>query len=274
MLRSLSYVTRIAVAATLALPAIAFAQADTRPIIAVLNFDNNAIGPAAAEYAGMGKGVQDLVITDMAANPKFRIVDRDRIQTLLQEQNLIKSGAIDGQTAVRLGKILGAQYVIFGGFMTDGKSTAVLTGRTVDVETSAIANPQKVTGKTDNVLELIGQLSTKLNNDIKLDAKPVRVGDAGSPSGAKQSGTPASSKGSATTSKPATVETFAKRVSDKSMQVKLDLQTVKVYSSAIEEMDRKNNTKAIELFKQVLNKYPEFEPASDKLSKLSPKAGD
>ena len=118
MLRSLSYVTRIAAAATLALPAVAFAQADNRPIVAVLNFDNNAIGPAAGEFAGLGKGIQDLVITDMASNPKFRIVDRDRIQTLLQEQNLIKAGAIDGATAVRLGRILGAQYVVYGGFMT------------------------------------------------------------------------------------------------------------------------------------------------------------
>ena len=57
---------------------------------------------------------------------------------------VVMAGAIDPQTAVRLGKILGAQYVVFGGFMTDGKSTAVLTARTVDVETSAIANPQKV----------------------------------------------------------------------------------------------------------------------------------
>jgi TolB-like protein len=259
------------------LPAVALAQADNRPIVAVLYFDNNAIGPAAAEFAGLGKGIQDLVITDMASNAKFRIVDRDRIQTVLQEQNLIKAGAIDPQTAVRLGKIFGAQYVVYGGFMTDGKATAVLTARTIDVETTAIANPQKVQGKTDNVLDLIVQLSAKLNNDMKLDVKPgTRVGDAGASGakpGASQSGTPSSS----TKPESATggVQTYAKRVSDKAMAVKLDIATMKVYSAALDEMDRKNNTKAIALFNQVLAKYPEFEPASNSVRKLSPaKAGD
>jgi TolB-like protein len=273
MSRSLSYITRIAAAATLALPAVAFAQADTRPIVAVLYFDNNAIGPAAAEFAGLGKGIQDLVITDMASNPKFRIVDRDRIQTVLQEQNLIKAGSIDPQTAVRLGKILGAQYVVFGGFMTDGKATAMLTARSIDVETTAIANPQKVQGKTDNVLELIVQLSTKLNADMKLDVKPgTRVGDAGTSGakpGATQSGTPASG------TKTGTVENFAKPVSSKAMAAKLDVATMKIYSAAMDEMDKKNNTKAVALFKQVLEKAPEFEPANNYYKKLSSaKAGD
>lgn len=274
MLRSLSYVTRIAAAATLALPAVALAQADKRPVVAVLNFDNNAIGPNAAEFAGLGKGIQDLVITDMASNAKFRIVDRDRIQTILQEQNLIKAGAIDPQTAVRLGKIFGAQYVVYGGFMTDGKGTAVLTARTIDVETTAITNPQKVQGKTDNVLDLIVQLSTKLNNDMKLDVKVGTGGGAGTSGGkqgAIQNGTPTSSTAPA----GAAVETYAKPVSSKAMAVKLDITTMKVYAAALDEVDKKNNSKAIALFNEVLAKYPEFEPASKRVKELSSaKAGD
>src|SRR5215210_2916615 len=98
-------------------PAVVAAQA--KPVIAVLYFDNNSIGKDRADYDGVGKGLADMLITDMAANPNVRVVERERIQSLVMEQNLTKSGAIDPNTAIRLGKIVGAQYMITGGFLSD-----------------------------------------------------------------------------------------------------------------------------------------------------------
>src|SRR4029077_8900065 len=103
------------------------------------------------------------------------IVERDRIQSILQEHSLAQSKTIDPQTAVRLGKLLGAQYMITGGFMSDGKGTLLVTSRVISVETGAITNPVKLQSKGDDVLGLIGQLSTKLNTELKLPA-PTRTG--------------------------------------------------------------------------------------------------
>src|SRR6476659_2116852 len=111
MLRTMSRATRFmttaAVAAAIALPASAVAQ-DARPVVVVYTFTNSSIGPSRAEFDGISTGVQDLLITDMASNAKVRLVDRSRIAEVLQEQNMVKAGQIDPQTAVRLGKILGA----------------------------------------------------------------------------------------------------------------------------------------------------------------------
>jgi len=271
----------------LALPAVVAAQGN-RPIVAVLEFTNASIGKDARDYDGLGKGIADLLITDMASNQKVRLVDRDRIQTVLQEQNLVKSGSIDPQTAVRVGKILGAQYAVVGTFM-NVSGQMVLTGRTIDVETTEIANPQKVQAKGDDVLGLIAQMSSKLNNDIKLEAKPGRrTGDAGAEAPAK---TPAKApavdvgpapQGKAAETKavetkppvksavPVTkVETFAKELPPQARSVKLDLATARVYSNALDEMDKKNSAKAAELFRQVVAKYPNFTPAKDNLEKVS-----
>jgi TolB-like protein len=271
----------------LALPAVVAAQGN-RPIVAVLEFTNASIGKDARDYDGLGKGIADLLITDMASNQKVRLVDRDRIQTVLQEQNLVKSGSIDPQTAVRVGKILGAQYAVVGTFM-NVSGQMVLTGRTIDVETTEIANPQKVQAKGDDVLGLIAQMSSKLNNDIKLEAKPGRrTGDAGAEAPAK---TPAKApavdvgpapQGKAAETKavetkppvksavPVTkVETFAKELPPQARNVKLDLATARVYSNALDEMDKKNSAKAAELFRQVVAKYPNFTPAKDNLEKVS-----
>src|SRR5215213_5967908 len=155
------FVSALFAVAALAAPAIVQAQA--KPVIAVLYFDNNSIGKDHADYDGVGKGVADMLITDMASNPNVQVVERERVQALLTEQNLTKGGTIDPQTAIRLGKIIGAQYMITGGFMSDGRGNFVLTSRAINVETSAITNPTRLTSKGDDVLGLIAQLSSKLN---------------------------------------------------------------------------------------------------------------
>src|SRR5256885_8059824 len=164
-------------AAFLAAPALAVAQANT-PVVAVLYFDNNSFGKDRGDYDGLGKVIADLLINDMASNPAMRIVERDRIQSILQEQALVQSQPIDAQTAVRIGKLLGAQYVITGGFMCASIGTLLVTSRVISVETGAITNPVKLQSKGDDVLGLIGQLSTKLNTELKLPALSRQTGEA------------------------------------------------------------------------------------------------
>src|SRR5436190_23554970 len=115
----------VAIGALTAAPALAAAQANT-PVVAVLYFDNNSFGKDRADYDGVGKGIADLLINDMASNPNVKVVERERVQSLITEQGLTKAGTIDPQTAVKLGKIICAQYMIYGGFMSDGKGTYVL----------------------------------------------------------------------------------------------------------------------------------------------------
>lgn len=266
-------------------PAIVAAQA--KPVIAVLYFDNNSIGKDRADYDGVGKGIADMLITDMASNPSVQVVERERVQSLLTEQNLTRSGTIDPQTAIKLGKIIGAQYMITGGFMSDGRGTFVLTARAINVQTSAITSPMRLTSKGDDVLGLISQLSTKINTEMKLPA--MRIGDAGAMGGGAQpSGQPAAAAQSATaaqassaqmTPAPATpAEPKAQGAQPKAAtQVaqarpkarKMDMKTAMLYSKALEEEDAGNRTKAVELYRQVVDKFPEYSPAQQKIAKLS-----
>ena len=259
-------------AAALAIPAVATAQADSRPVVVVFTFTNSSIGPAKADFDGIATGIQDLLITDLASSAKIRLVDRSRISEILAEQNMVRGGQVDAQTAVRLGKILGAQYAITGGFIADKSGNAVMTGRTIDIETTQIANPQKITGKADDVLAMIAQLSSKIGADVSVTPKSRRTGDAGDAKSA-----PAQS-GSSTSQKSAEAETYAKvlpaPVVEKTMKTKLDAATMKLYSKALDEIDAKNKAKATELLRQVRAKAPDFEPAQRNLDKLLANAGD
>ena len=260
MRRRTSMQAWIAAIALVAAPVVSFAQANT-PVVAVLYFDNNSFGKDRADFDGLGKGIADLLITDMASNPSMRVVERDRIQSILQEQSLVQSKSIDPQTAVRLGKLLGAQYMITGGFMSDGKGALLVTSRVISVETGAITNPVKLQSKGDDVLGLIGQLSTKLNSDLKLPAparqtgeaeqkKPANVGDASSKQVTRQAAT----------------TQVAQNTSVKSR--KLDVKTALLYSKALDEQDSGNRQKAAELYRAVLEKFPDFGPAQQNLAKV------
>jgi TolB-like protein len=277
MLRQLSYSTRmIAAAATIALPTVGLAQ-DNRPVVVVFQFDNSSIGSGAADFAGVRTGVQDLLITELASNAKIRLVDRANINAIMAEQKMVKDQQVDPQTAVRLGKIFGAQYAVTGGFMSDGRGNVILTGRTIDIETTQIINPQKINGKADNVLGVIAELSTKLASNMNLAPKPGTGTGAGTSksdaakTGATQSGAPTGGEVKTTTG---TTVQFAKGASKSLNSVKLDAQTLKTYSAALDEMDKKNNAKAISMFNDVLKAFPGFEPAINNLAKLGSKAGN
>jgi TolB-like protein len=156
-------------------PAVATSQArppEQRPTVAVMpNFDNGSVLNH-ADYDALGKGIADVLITELATNGSIRVVERDRIQQLIDEQNLGASGRVDKSTAVQVGKLLGVQHMIFGGFIIDPKGQMRLDARAVNVETSEIEHVESVTDKADNMLAVISAMADKLNKGMKLPAMP------------------------------------------------------------------------------------------------------
>ena len=68
-------------------------------------------------YARVNVGEQiSALLTDYMVNQQvnFQLVERDRLNTILSEQNLISSGVVDPSRAVDLGRLLGADALIFG----------------------------------------------------------------------------------------------------------------------------------------------------------------
>lgn len=239
----------------------AMAQDDTRPTVAVLYFENSTFGKANADYQPLSKGIADLLISSMANNPKFRVVERDELQAIMQEQNLAKSDVIDKSTAVKLGKLLNAHHLVTGGFISDPKGNMTLTARAIEVETGKIEATEKVMGKQEDIMSLIDILAEKLNSGLKLKAIQLRVGDAAPIQG--------EIKGTTTLgATPASVKAETK--SEKN----LDFKSALLYSKALNQMDSGNKKQAEESFKAVLARFPEFAPAKKNLSKLQTASGN
>ena len=114
-------------------PRAAAAQA-AKPTVAIMYFNNNVFTKDARDYDGLTKGVPDFLVTEMASNPNIRVIERDQVQKLIDEQKLTSGGQVDRETAVKVGKLLGAQHMIFGGFMADPKGNFRIDARAVNVE--------------------------------------------------------------------------------------------------------------------------------------------
>jgi TolB-like protein len=245
MLRPMRLVSSIAVllgsSATLAV-----AQTkDTRPTVAVLYFTNGSL-QRNADYAALSKGIATILITDLASNTKVRVVEREQLQSVLEEQNLASAGRVDNETAAKIGKILGAKYMLTGGFVVDLADQMRLDVRAVDVETSLVLSQQawSVRGKTADLLDLISQMSGKVNDGLKLPALQ-------STSGSSQS-KPAS------TSKPS----------------REGLRLAMLLGKAAEEQDKKNVNGAIVLVNQALEIEPNDPSAKKMLAALQRQKGD
>lgn len=147
---------------------------DARPTVAVLYFTNGAL-VGGADYAPLSKGMAEMMITELARNPAIRVVERDRLQQLLAEQNLGSGDRVDKETAIRLGKVLGAHHLVMGSFVIDPRQAMRIDVRSVNTETSQVEYVETVEGKTDRLLPMIGELGAKVNAGLKLPQLPARV---------------------------------------------------------------------------------------------------
>lgn len=140
---------------------------ERKATIAVLEFDNGAMIKR-DEYAGLSIGVQIMLTNALAANNSVEVVERQRINQVLAEQNLTVAGRVDAATAAQAGKLIGARHILVGGFVVQPDNEMRLTVRAVNTETSAIEYTDEVSGRGDKIFKLIDQLAVKINSGLHL----------------------------------------------------------------------------------------------------------
>ena len=134
--------------------------------VAIMEFDNYSVGKYQEELGYLAKGLADFFEHDFSKISSLKVVDRDKIDYILKELELQESGKVDNATAARVGKMLGAQLMIFGSItQLDAKSTRMIV-RVIKVETSEIIASVEKDGKPDYILlekELVKELAEHLN---------------------------------------------------------------------------------------------------------------
>lgn len=66
-------------------------------------------------YQAIARGLTAMLVSDLSKVPSLKVLERKKINALMNELKLMKSGLVDKSTAARSGRLLGAETVVTGG---------------------------------------------------------------------------------------------------------------------------------------------------------------
>jgi curli biogenesis system outer membrane secretion channel CsgG len=116
-------------------------------VIAVWDFDN--LTPSANNQHDLGEFLSSQVIEALKERGDIYIVERERLLLALEELNLGTTSLVDEGTRLKLGRLSGAQMMVFGSYQVIGDQMR-LDLRLVEVETGKVRKAvQKITSATD-----------------------------------------------------------------------------------------------------------------------------
>lgn len=204
--------------------------------VAVLYFDYSG---SDEELGFLRKGLTQMLVTDLSERGDLTLVERTDLEAVLAELELGKSKKIDRASATKIGKLLGAQYLVTGGYFSF-KNRMRVDAKIIDVETG-VTKGIGVSRDQDNFLDLETELARKLGAAL-VKAKVTQVGQS-------------SATKTASTKRPANAK-------------KVTARTVARYGRALDAIDHGNKKIAMKELTAITSDAPDFKPAAEDLKVL------
>jgi len=198
--------------------------------IAILYFDNSG-GEASMDK--LKKGLADMLITDLSNVSMLNIVERDKLESILKEQKLNNTKEFDPSTASKVGKLLGAEIILTGGYF-DMMGSLRIDARFIDVETGKILKSDGVDGETASFFKIQKQLSWKIIKNMDTKITDEEKGE----------------------------------LQAKEKTKAISIEDLNEYSKALDLFDQGKKTEAKKIAEKINTKYPDFIPAKNLLKKL------
>ena len=149
---------------------------------------------------GGAEAAQDVFVTELVKSGRFRVVEREQLAALMQEKNLSISGDVDPKTAVRIGKLLGVNYLLTGAVTEYGTTShsvdtpggvagghwipgvsvgknsfvAAMNARIIDTETGEILWADEARGEEGNARVRVGGFGGGVDNDERMFDKVMK----------------------------------------------------------------------------------------------------
>jgi TolB-like protein len=220
-----------------------------KPTIAILYFDYDG---SSEEMGFLRKGLTQMLVSDLSEVTEVDIVERVRLQDAVEELELNRTNKIDQSSASRIGKLLGARYLVMGGYF-DIAGTLRMDARVVEVETGKVVASLGKHGKAADFIDLEQYLAGELARVLRLQATPGKQPQVG--------GT-----GSGTTDKPGDKTRPRRRKPRRPSS--LDARQAAAYGRALDAVDRGDQAAAKTILEELVAKKPDFQIAALDLASL------
>ncbi len=135
------------------------------------NLGSEALGP-------LGKGMAAMLITDLSQVRDLQVVERMRLQALLQEMGLAASGVIDPETAPEIGKFLKSGHVVTGSLVDPEKEILQIVSVTMNTEETTRVDTRDAQGALSELYNLEKQIACDIIESLgrDCDSTPTAFG--------------------------------------------------------------------------------------------------
>ena len=172
-------------------------------------------------------GIAGMMISELSQNPAARVVERQEVQRLVDEQNLGAQGRVDPQTASKVGKLVGARYYVLGTFI-DFYGDFRVDVRLVNTETGEVVKTESERMQRDHMYDIIRNVAARLMKDASLPPLQRPAGD-------------------------------------QRMSRQVPTEALTYYSRALLYSDHGQKDKAVEMFNRALAIFPDYAEAQEGL---------
>jgi TolB-like protein len=182
------------------------------------------------KFKYIGKGISTLVAGELRRTKTIKLLERSQMNKIMEEQKLSLSGMVDEAHQVELGKLMAADFIVFGEIIDMGNSL-LISVRMADVTTTEVVWEDSLMEKLETYDYIGAYFAQSILTELKLDVQEETV---------------------------AKVET----------KVVKETEAIVALSSGIDAYDKGDEEKAKEELKTVQMLDPENEVAEYYLSKL------
>ena len=119
--------------------------------VSILYFENQTRRP---ELDPLQKGLTVMLITDLSKIDTIQVVERAKFQALLEELDLSDSGLVDKAAAPRMGRLVGAAYIVGGRLEPDVMERIRIASELVSVARQNSLGQPSSTGPFEELLRM------------------------------------------------------------------------------------------------------------------------
>jgi TolB-like protein len=151
--------------------------AEGRNTLAVLYFQNKT---EQSQLDPLQKGIALMLITDLSKVKNLQVLERIKVQALIEEMGFGVSGLVEPHTAPRVGKLLGARWLIGGAIL--GKVPQIqIQSNPLEVPTQKLIGEPTAQGDLSDLFQMEKELLFGIIELLKITVSPEEEKDLRKP---------------------------------------------------------------------------------------------
>jgi len=141
-----------------------------KKVISVMKFEDRSI--RTKDFSPWTMGIPEMIMETLGAIPYYKVVSRDYMLTkVINEQEFQLLGATDPGSAVKLGNMMNAQYIVVGSFQVFNDKLTI-NAKVISVETGQIVVQSSVNGKLDEFYKQQNDLAIHITQGMNVFLSP------------------------------------------------------------------------------------------------------